>query len=77
MEPNTQYNMVFGGKYVCKHNLRWILTDYHANVNFKVSYRIYVDVECVYVLYAHHIEICKKLKKYDVRSALRHKQTDI
>lgn len=37
MEPTTQYNMVFGGKHICQHNLRWILTDYHTNANFKVS----------------------------------------
>lgn len=36
MEPAAQYNMVFGGKYICKHNLRCILTDYRTNVNFKV-----------------------------------------
>lgn len=37
MEPATQYNVVVGGKYVCEHNLWRILTDYHTNVNFKVS----------------------------------------
>lgn len=37
MESAAQYNLVFGGKYVRQHNLRWILTDYRTNVNFKVS----------------------------------------
>lgn len=54
MESTAQCNMVFSGKYICEHNLRWILTDYHTYANFKVrTIFFFVSLQKEKTTYAH------------------------